>query len=239
MWPPFLFCFFFISFMKKMYDILSKSPVFLSIPPAEIEFLLKSVHHTLRKYKEGNMIAMAGDPCVSLLIVIAGSVKGEMIDFSGKVIKIEDIEAPRPLASAFLFGSKNTFPVNIVATCNTEILVIPKESFIKILQQNEQVLRNYLDAISSRTQFLSNKIRFLSFKTIKGKIAHYLLGLSGGRSSGVTLPAGQQELAEFFGVTRPSLARAMGEMVKEKIIELERREVKIIDREKLSEMMKE
>jgi hypothetical protein len=31
-------------------------------------------------------------------------VKGEMTDYNGKTIKIEDIEAPRPLAVAFLFG---------------------------------------------------------------------------------------------------------------------------------------
>ena len=55
---------------------------------------------------------MAGDPVANLLIVLSGSVRGEMIDYSGKTVKIEDIEAPKPLAAAFLFGKENRFPGN-------------------------------------------------------------------------------------------------------------------------------
>jgi len=47
------------------------------------------------------------------------------------------------------------------------------------------------------------------------------------------LPLSQKELAEFFGVARPSLARALGELEKEEIITVNRREIQIIDRNRL------
>ena len=47
-----------------------------------------------------------------------------------------------------------------------------------MLQKSEKVLVNFVDIVSSRGQFLSNKIKFLSFTTIKGKLAQYLLDLS-------------------------------------------------------------
>ena len=88
------------------------------------------------------------------------------IDFSGKTIKVEDIEAPYPIAPAFLFGKNNKFPVNITANNDVELLLLPKDTVINILQTNVIFLNNFLNSISSRAQFLENKIKFLSFKTI-------------------------------------------------------------------------
>ena len=57
-----------------------------------------------------------------------------MVDFSGKIIKIDDIRSPRPLASAFIFGKQNKFPVNVMANEKTKFLYIPKYDFMKMLQ---------------------------------------------------------------------------------------------------------
>jgi CRP/FNR family transcriptional regulator, dissimilatory nitrate respiration regulator len=80
---------------------------------------------------------------------------------------------------------------------------------------------------------LASKLKFLSFKTIKGKIAQYILSLAGPDKVMVELPMTQNEMAEQFGVARPSLARAMGEMADEGIISVDRRVVRILDRKRL------
>ena len=63
--------------------------------------------------------------------------------------------------------------------------------------------------------FLSQKLHFLSFKTIKGKVAHFFLTQAGEKFHSIELKNTQQQLADLFGVTRPSLARVFGEMQKE------------------------
>ena len=219
-----------------MFEILSHSPIFIGMKPNDIDTLLQLCNHQVRSYKSGQTIVQNGDVCDNLLIVVEGSVKGEMIDYSGKIIKIEDIVAPRPLALGFIFGKNNRFPVDVVANNNCKLLFIPKRTFILLLQSNEVILKNFLNAISNRTQFLSNKIKFLAFKTIKGKIAHYILELTKGNKNIITLPKTQVELAEFFGVTRPSLARAIGEMVSDRLIEANRKEIIIIDKARLIQL---
>ena len=100
---------------------------------------------------------------------------------------------------------------------------------------NEQILSNVMNNISNRAQFLSNKLRFLSFQSIKGKIAHYLLQLSKRTGNDeFILPKSQNELAEMFGVARPSLGRAMRELDKDGIIKAESKNVKIIDKNGLT-----
>jgi DNA-binding transcriptional regulator LsrR (DeoR family) len=50
------------------------------------------------------------------------------------------------------------------------------------------------------------------------------------------MPMNRQELAEFLNVKRPSLSRELSNMQKEKIIEVYRSSVKILDMEKLCEL---
>ena len=221
-----------------MFEILKESSIFKGLTAGQIEELFSKAAYSVHRFEPGQVIAFAEDPCDNLIIVIEGSVKGEMVDYSGKVIKIEDRDAPSAIAAAFLFGKNNVFPVNVETTMSSKLLFIPQREFMKMLQLNEVVLKNYLDAISSRSQFLSNKIKFLTFKTIKGKIAQYILNLAGEKKERVSVPHTQQDLAELFGVTRPSLARAMGELEEEGILRVERKEVVILDRERLKDLVR-
>ncbi|MCT4587778.1 MAG: Crp/Fnr family transcriptional regulator [Carboxylicivirga sp.] len=219
-------------------EILSKCPLFKGIDYKGISQLLEKIPFQVKKYEKGNMIAQSGEECRSLMIILKGSVKGEMIDYSGKAIKIEDIEPPKPLAIAFLFGENNTCPVNVVANNSVELLHLPKKSVIELMQISSVFLNNFMNIISSKTQFLSDKIRFLSFQTIRGKIAHYLLQIAGPVDGEIILPKSQEELANMFGVTRPSLGRALRDMHNENIIEAKGKSVKIINRNLLIKQLK-
>ncbi|HDR51519.1 MAG TPA: Crp/Fnr family transcriptional regulator [Mariniphaga anaerophila] len=220
------------------YKQLAKCPVFKGLSENESQKLLGEIHYQIKNFKKDDLIAITGEPAINLYIILSGSVRGEMINYSGKTIKIEDIEAPRPLATAFLFGNKNRFPVTVTANTDAIILSIPVTEFLKLLQTNVQVLKNYLNSISSRSQFLSEKLRFLSFKTIREKVAHFLLQQAGDRLHSVELKATQQQLSDLFGVTRPSLGRVLGEMQREKLIIMEKRTVTLLNRQKLHEILR-
>ncbi|WP_430816669.1 Crp/Fnr family transcriptional regulator [Carboxylicivirga sp. RSCT41] len=219
-------------------EALTKCPLFKGIEYQELSQLLEKIPYQIKKYEKNHMIAQSGEECRSLMIMLKGSVKGEMIDFSGKAIKIEDIEPPKPLAIAFLFGENNTCPVNIVANNSAEIFHLPKKSVISLMQLSSAFLNNFMNMISSKTQFLSDKIRFLSFQTIRGKIAHYLLQLAGPVDGEILLKKSQEELANMFGVTRPSLGRALRDLHNEGVIEARGKSVKILDRESLIMQLK-
>lgn len=219
-------------------DILSQSPLFRGLSPQELNALFSQIHFQVKNYAKNEVITNAGDVCDRLLIVQQGTVKAEMNDYSGKTIKIEDLGAPQPLATAFLFGMQNRFPVTVSATSEVQMVSILKPEFVKLLQLSSLILNNYLNTISTRAQFLSQKLKFLSFKTIKQKIAHYLLEKAGDRLHTIEIPQSQEQLAEMFGVTRPSLARTLGEMVQEGLIETQRRSIKIVNKERMNQLLK-
>lgn len=220
------------------YQLLSQCPLFRGIPIHENQKLFEQINFQIKKFKKNEIVVWSGDKVTHLLIIIQGSVKGEMTDYSGKTIKIEDIEAPKPLAVAFIFGKENSYPVTVTANNEVKILVIPIPEFLKMLQLSTRLLKNYLHNISTRAQFLSQKLHFLSFKTIKEKMAHYLLQKAGERLHSIELNSTQQQLADLFGVARPSLARVFSEMQQEGLIEIERRTVTLLDKPALNELLR-
>jgi CRP-like cAMP-binding protein len=218
------------------YSILLKSPLFRGMLLEEVISAISVTPYRIRRFNAGSLISQSGEPVNSFMMVIDGVVKGEMVDFSGRVIKIEDIPASGALASAFIFGSRNRFPVNVVAVSDAKLIIIEKADFLKFLKSNEKILTNFLDIISNRSQFLSEKIKFLNFKTIRGKLAQYILQTAGQDKSEIKLAMTQNDLAEYFGVTRPSIARVISEMEDEGIISTKGKNIKILDKKRLTEL---
>jgi CRP-like cAMP-binding protein len=205
----------------------------------EIENIISSVHYRTRRYRAGSLVVQSGEEVNSLMILLSGSVKGEMVDFTGKVIKIEDIRAPGSLASAFIFGAENKYPVNIIVVQDTELLVIDRQHLLNLLSGDIRILENFLNMISNRSQFLSEKIKFLNFKTIRGKLAQYILQKAAKDSMSLDLGMTQGDLADFFGVARPSVARAIREMEEDGLIEAKGKHIRLIDKRSLAGMISE
>jgi CRP-like cAMP-binding protein len=218
------------------YEILTRSPLFRGMTEHAIITLLKEVPYQEKKYKSGTLIAQSGEPVNRLMVVLSGTVKGEMVDYAGRVIKIEDIPAPGALASAFMFGPRNVFPVNVITVSDTEVMVIEKGDFLKLMMKNDSILVNFLNMISGRSQFLSEKIKFLNFRTIKGKLAQYILQRDETGRNTVRLDRTQNDLADFFGVARPSVARAIGEMEKDGLIRADGKNITITNRKGLADL---
>lgn len=220
-----------------MIAILSESVLFRNISDKEISDLLESAAYRVDTYQAKDVVALQGTPCNHLMIVLRGLLQGQMVNDAGKLVVIEELQAPQLLAPAFLYAPKNNLPVNIIAMETSEILFIHRDDFTRWMQRNRQLLQNFLMLISGRSHFLSDKIMFLSLKNIKNKIADYLLRkLSGTSSEVIHLTETQQEIADSFGVTRPSLARALAEMEQEGIIAIDRKVIKVCNMQFLRQM---
>lgn len=216
---------------------ISKSHIFRSMSQEKIISFFKSSNYKIKKFTKGNTIAMRGDTYEAFMILIEGVVIGEMVDLNGNAVEVEIIKAPRPLAPAFLFGKNNKLPVDIIANEKCEILFIPKISVIKLLQSDINILQHYLDIISNRAQFLSERLRLMSFKTIKEKFVYYILRHTENENNEININKNHQQLSEYFGVTRPALSRTISELEKDKIISFKKGKIKIIDKRKFNKIL--
>ena len=208
------------------YD-LSRCPICRNISVDQRENFLNELNFKVKVYQKGEWIAQQGDVFQSLFILLKGSVKAEMASDSGTILNIETIYAPNPLAPAFLFAKNNRFPVDVVALEDCEIMVVSKETVMKQLACNETFLQEFMTFNANRTHFLSQRLKFLSTKTIKGKLAQYILARA--IHADFTMELNKTELSEYFGVARPSLSRSLSEMINEGIIALKGKSGKILN----------
>lgn len=216
-----------------MEQNLLKMPLFAGLNSDEIVHLFEHIIYQTRSFGAGALVVSQGEECNSLMILTDGSVKGEMSGADGRRLKIEDLHAPTVLAPAFIFGQKNRYPVNIISYGETRFIVIPRNELLSMFQVNARVLQNFLGMISSRAQFLSEKLQFHSFKSLKAKLAFYLFEEAGGRTE-FKLKHSQSELAELFGVARSSVGRTMMQLQEEQIVDVRYKRVKILDMSKLA-----
>ena len=191
-----------------MIPALVNNPLFRGITPERLFADLEEISFHTRSYK--------------------------MIDYSGRLIKVEDIAAPRAIAPLFLFGEENRYPVEVTANEPTEVIELPKSSVLSLFRKNEQFLENYMNLSANYARTLSDKLFFMSFKTIRQKLASYLLRLyKQQQQTHITLDRSQQELSDYFGVSRPSLARELAHMQEDGLLIADRKHITILQKEEL------
>ncbi len=223
--------------METAYlKILAQSIVFRGMSENDIDEILGQVPYQKKQYNTGELIAQAGSACDYARIIIEGKVSGEMMDMAGKMLKIEEMETAKLLAPAFLYGNKSNYPVNVTALEKTTLIQIYRNDFSAMLQKDIRLLTNFLNAISNRAQFLSERIRFLSFSTLKAKLALLFLKYSKGKDIFI-LPFTHQQLSELFGVARPSISREIGFMNAAGWIASSRNEIHILDENALRSVL--
>ena len=217
-----------------MIPALVNNPLFRGITPERLFADLEEISFHTRSYKKGEILAQQGAVCNRLVILTKGSVRGEMIDYSGRLIKVEDIAAPRAIAPLFLFGEENRYPVEVTANEPTEVIELPKSSVLSLFRKNEQFLENYMNLSANYARTLSDKLFFMSFKKIRQKLASYLLRLyKQQQQTHITLDRSQQELSDYFGVSRPSLARELAHMQEDGLLIADRKHITILQKEQL------
>ena len=96
---------------------------------------------------------------------------------------------------------------------------------------------NFIDIISNRANVWSKKIFFLSFRSLKEKVATYLLEHTSEESGSVPVPD-IREIAEYFDATRSALQTVLMELEKKHLIRSEASSIAVLNRKGLRDILK-
>ncbi|MGL5088968.1 MAG: Crp/Fnr family transcriptional regulator [Cetobacterium sp.] len=199
---------------------LEKVKIFKGLKSEELIVLLQSIDYKKKEFEKSDSILFRGDKLDGIFIVLEGTLSAEMLKNNGDIQKIENLSQGDIIASAFIFGEKNNIPVDLIALEKCCLLHINRKNLLKVFKTEEKILINFLDEISDKTQFLSNKVwKNFNTKTIKEKILDYISENT--IENKVVFKHSIKELSELFGVSRPSLSRVISEFIEEGFFERE------------------
>ena len=224
--------------MDSLMTAMTQCILFKNLSETNIAFLLRAVAYQLETYSRGETIAIEGDPCDRIGVVIDGKVELQNICPSGKVMTLTQLEKGMVFGEAILFSGKHVYPISITAAVKTEILFFKKEEVVHMLTHHPMVLENYLSLLSNRLFMLNGKLKTLSLETLRQKLCDFILKeYKQQKKLTLSMAMSRKEMAEHMDVQRPSLSREMINMQDEGLIDFDKHTITILDLEALETIL--
>lgn len=226
--------------MDLMFNSISKNCLlFENMAEADLVRLLECIRPRICKFAKNNITNSEGDPFEGIGIVLSGQAAVVKEDSSGNRTILTILKPGDLFGEMAAFSGSGRWPATVVAQTASTVMYLPPD---KILGQCEKaclghraLIMNMLGILSRKAMTLSRKLEFLSIKSMRGRIARYLIEQY--RKSGQTtfmLPMNRNELADFLNVSRPSLSREFCRMRDDGLLDFHRSSLQLKDIEALT-----
>ncbi|MCQ4925424.1 Crp/Fnr family transcriptional regulator [Tissierella carlieri] len=206
-------------------DIILSISLFKDFNIKELSSILID-KYLIQSYGKNEIIYLQNEKAITMDIILEGEVIVQSIDKNGNILSIVSLSGGDMLGGNLIFSSKNEYPMTIIAKTNTKLLQIKKDLVLELCQENKIFLAGFLEILSDKALVLTTKIHSLAMKTIREKIMDFLLFESNRQNCNIIkLSLSKKDLAEKFGVERPSLQRELRKMKNDGIIDYDSRSI--------------
>ena len=210
--------------------------LFAPLDASEIQFL--AARAGLKSYGPGELLFSEGDPCSGLFVVATGRVRIFKTSANGRE-HVLAIEGPgSSIAELPVFDGGN-YPASAAALEKSDLVFVSRADFRAICLEHPEVALKVLQVVGGRLRRLVAIIEELSFTTVRHRLISWLLrqakteGRPTDRGPAFSLGASHQELAAQIGTVRELVSRNMARLQAQGFIEMNGREVVILDLEGL------
>jgi len=211
--------------------------IFDNLSSEEKEILFDTVSPVIRTYHKGDTIFYEGDECDYLAYIEEGTIiaKQSFSDGHDSIIKI--INKHEYIGINLMYSSSPKYKASFYADGDVRISMYSFNDLLMLMKSSTTILKNFLRAISDSAISLSDHIKLLTHKTIRGKICYLLYNeyLKTGKLS-FKIETTKTDLAALLNIERPSLSYEMKKLQDEGIIENKNKNYTILS---LDTLMKE
>lgn len=216
---------------------LSVLPLFSDLSQLERERLAQSCQ--LRRLCRGDMVFRVGEPCDAFHVVVVGQVKLYVASPSGHEKVIELIGPGHSFAEAMMFLSMPCI-LNAQALADTLLLCVTKQAVLGEIDRDPRFSMHMLAGISRRLHGLVRDVEGYALQSGMQRLIGYLLrDVEDGNASNVgvvtvSLPVSKATIASRLSLTPEYFSRVLHELEAESLIEIDKREIRILDVERLA-----
>jgi len=220
--------------MVEEVNFLRNVPIFNELSDQELEKIAGL--GIRKKYKKGSIILLEEETGAALFVIITGKVKIVRMDDDGREVILSILgESDFFGEMAILDGL--TRSASVVATSKSELFMIHRRDFLKLLNDYPMVAIALLREMTGRLRKADTQIKSLSLKDAAGRVANVVLQLADevgmfrkGRVEIDELPL-QQDLANMAGTSRETISRMIHKFIKKGYLQLQGNKLIINDYE--------
>ncbi|MDY2919134.1 MAG: Crp/Fnr family transcriptional regulator [Anaerococcus sp.] len=208
---------------------LKKIDLFKNLSEEDLEKISQYISLEERSYRKGETIFNRGDISKDLFYLREGKIAIYNIDSNGKRFILESLDKPMVFGEIYAYLD---LPFDFYGEAMVDSKIIIIRDFKKIIEASPRALLvNFIDLLARKTLSLSRKNQIISSQSLRQKISKVLL--ENEVNNKVDLTMTREELADYLSVTRPSLSRELSNMVDSDLIEIDGRNIYIINKEEI------
>lgn len=201
--------------------------------------LFKDANYIIKSYSKNDIIAMEGDTCTSIGLILDGNIDIKRI-LGTKVIHVSSFGKGHIFGEVIAFSDVNLYPATVMSSTPSKVMFISKYNFIKFCTSHEDFLGMFLNDLSNKIFVLNKSITNLTFSSVRQKICNFLITeYKLQNSKNIKLKMTKEKIAESLGITRPSLSRELINMKDMGLIDYSRSHIKILDLEEIEDILTE
>lgn len=216
---------------------LSVLPLFSDLSQLERERIAQGCQ--LRRLTRGDMVFRIGEPCEAFHVVVLGQVKLYVSSPSGQEKVIELVAPGHSFAEALMFLDK-PYILNAQALADTLLISVSKTAVFNEVERDPRFCMHMLAGISRRLHGLVRDVEGYALHSGMQRLIGYLLrdvedvDTANMGIITVSLPVSKATIASRLSLTPEYFSRVLHELEAEGLIEIDKREIRILDVQRLA-----
>lgn len=217
------------------WDFKTES-ILADLPAADV--IMLTANKTEQVYNKGELLFRDGAYPTGIFYITEGKVKKFKVDEKGKEHIIYVANQGELLGyHAILAGDR--YPDSAAALEKSLVAFIPKEDFVKVLNQSKELNRVLLKTLSHEFAVLANSLTMFAQKSVRERLALQLIVLREKYKVNfqlgipVEINMGRDDLASLVGTARENVVRLLTEFKASGILETRGRKIIVHDVNKL------
>lgn len=216
---------------------LSVLPLFNDLSPPELTRLAEGC--TLRRLTRGEMVFRTGERCEEFHVVVTGQVKLFVLSPSGHEKVVELISPGQTFGEAIMFTDR-PYILSAQSLADTLLLTVSKRAVLEEIARDHRFALRMLAGLSRRLHGLIHDVEAYALHSGLQRVIGYLLrdqpieDCDEGERRTVSLPVSKATIASRLSLTPEYFSRVLHELADQGLIEIDRREIRIVDAPRLA-----
>ena len=186
---------------------LGNIPLFSQLGETSIQALARSSR--FQHIRNGEILFLQSDPSEFVYVVRSGEIAIVLSSPDGRDMMINRMRRGDIFGELGILTARSR-STSAVARADSDILVIPAEVFLRLVDEEPSLARRILKITAERLQRSGEREGALAFMDAQARLARLLLELEKDEKAKGYVTISQEELADRTGLIRQTVAKVLG-----------------------------
>ncbi len=194
-------------------------------------------NRTIKKIRKKDMLFMEGEPSNFLYFLISGKMKIFKSNEWGKEYIVDIYKEGDFFGYSALIGKNGLHKESAMAIEESEVALIPRHDFFKLLDSNSEMAMKFIELISSNFSEAEEKLLKLAYDSARKRVAEAIVFVfkkyQMGEGDSMSFSLQRDNISALSGISPESVSRNLTDFRTEGLIETCNGTIKILNLKKL------